>query len=195
MAIAERELKRPKVLTYEDYLSEGEVYGRYDIINGVRQFMTSPQAYHQIIAQNIYDGFRTFAKVSNAGRAFVTSIDIVIRRDPLQVRQPDVMLFSTERWGDRGPNTPMPITSAPELVVEIKSPSNTSRTIAAKMREYASVGVLECWLVKIDAREIEKWDLAAGVAPVLVATYGVMDTIVSVSFPELSVGIADVFEF
>jgi Uma2 family endonuclease len=43
----------PKILAYEEYLKEGEANWRYDILDGVRVDMPSPNPRHQRIAQKI----------------------------------------------------------------------------------------------------------------------------------------------
>lgn len=43
----------PEILTYEQYMAEGEVQGRYDIVNGVRIFMAAPTRRHQRIQFHI----------------------------------------------------------------------------------------------------------------------------------------------
>ena len=46
MAVAAQQVE-PKILTFEDYLLEGEINQRYDIIDGVRVFyMASPTIPH-----------------------------------------------------------------------------------------------------------------------------------------------------
>jgi Uma2 family endonuclease len=40
-------------LTYEQYLAEPEIRRRYDIIDGVRVFMTNPTIQHQEIQGNV----------------------------------------------------------------------------------------------------------------------------------------------
>jgi len=40
-------------MTYEEYLAEGEVFKRYDIIDGVRHLMPNPTRLHQRILLNL----------------------------------------------------------------------------------------------------------------------------------------------
>ena len=47
MAIAQTELQRP-CLTYEEYLRDGEVTYRYDIVDGVRVAPPAPMTLHQV---------------------------------------------------------------------------------------------------------------------------------------------------
>ena len=54
------------------------------------------------------------------------------------------------------------VDGAPDLVVEILSPSNTRANIENKLADYSRIGVLECWLVSSEARTIEVLELTGG---------------------------------
>jgi Uma2 family endonuclease len=193
MALAERELVNPPVLTYEAYLMEGETPGRYEIVDGVREYMTNPASEHQLILGNIYGVLSGFAGSSTAGIALVAPCDIIVCRDPLRVRQPDLLLISFERWGDKEFSNPAPLERAPELVVEILSPSESRPRIEDKIGEYAQVGVLECWIVSPEAATVEVLKLATG-GTERVGLFGPGQSFSSVTFSELSVDVASVFE-
>ena len=83
MAVLEAEIS-PKLLTYEDYLTEGVVYGRYDIIDGVRYFMPNPTPLHQEIALNIAEMFRAYQRQTKRGRAFMAPRDILVKVNPCE---------------------------------------------------------------------------------------------------------------
>ena len=90
------------------------------------------------------------------------------------------------------PSDPSPLSPAPELVVEILSPSDTRRVQSGKLADYAAVDVRECWLVSPEAETAEvlentngRWQTAA--------TYGHGEEAASVTFPGLKVAIDDIF--
>jgi len=96
------------------------------------------------------------------------------------------------RLAQNPPNTdPAPISPAPELVVEILSPSDTKKVLAAKIADYQSVGVLECWVVSLRARTVEVLSLTAEEVE-SVRVYDEMETVQSVQFPDLQVAVADI---
>src|ERR1051326_2284761 len=134
-------------LTYEQYMAEGEVNKRYDIIDGVRIFMTNPTIAHQIVQGNIYTGLRIWRQATRVAGGILAPCDVLIRRGPLRTRQPDVLVISLERLGGRDLDDPAPLDPAPELVAEILSPSDTVRVLDDKIEDYVRVGVLECWAV------------------------------------------------
>ena len=192
MALAERAVKRPAILTYDDYLAEGETPGRYEIVDGVRTYMTNPASEHQIFVRNLNRALEEYEEKSGTGIAFISPVDIVVSCDPLKVRQPDLLYISFERWGDREFSQSTPLPNPPELVVEVLSPNETRRQIEKKIDEYARVGVLECWIVSPEASTIEVLRLSdAGINRLGVYTPG--HSFGSDTFPGLIIDVERVF--
>jgi Uma2 family endonuclease len=179
-------------LTYEQYLMEGEVKGRYEIIDGVRIFMTNPTIGHQETQGNIYAGLRAWRQVNRVARVILAPCDIPIQRAPLRTRQPDVLVISHERFGERDLDDPAPLEPAPELVIEILSPSNTGRALEDKLADYVKVGVRECWMVNRTARTVEVLRLTSAGAT-SVAVYGMGETVQSLTFDTLTLAVVEVF--
>lgn len=191
MAVTEREIK-PKVLTYEDYLREGETPGRYEIVDGVRTYMTNPASEHQIILRNLNRILEDYEEASGTGIAFISPVDVVTSRDPLKVRQPDLLYISFERWGDRDFSQSAPLSNPPELVIEILSPNETRRQIESKVDEYSQAGVLECWIVSPEASTIEQLELEPSSRKRL-GIFSPSQTVVSSAFPGLKLDVERVF--
>ena len=149
-----------KPLTYEEYLDTPEIEGRFDIVDGEMIMAPSPIPEHQIISRKFFLVLHQFIIDHNLGELLYAPLDVVIRRNPLRTRQPDLLLLSNESFAriylDR------PIEEAPELAVEILSPSNTRRRVQDALADYAAIGVRECWLVSIRARTIEVLTLVNG---------------------------------
>ena len=182
---------QPQLLTYEQYMDEGEVMLRYDILDGVR-IVSNPTSRHQDILLNLGEAFRDYQRKQKTGRVQIAPRDVLIWRAPLRTRQPDVLFISMTRLAQNPPNTdPAPISPAPELVVEILSPSDTKKVLAAKIADYQSVGVLECWVVSLRARTVEVLSLTAEEVE-SVRVYDEMETVQSVQFPDLQVAVADI---
>ncbi len=132
----------PALLTYETYLTEDEVNARYDILDGVRVFMASPTLEHQDILANVLERFRAYRRRGNPARALLAPTDILISRSPLRTQQPDVSLISDARFGNRDLSVRGALGPAPELVVEILSPSDTPAVQRDKLADFAAVSVL-----------------------------------------------------
>ena len=179
-------------LTYERYMAEDEIRQRYEIIDGVRLFMTNPTIAHQKAQGNVYAGIRAWREVTRVGEVILAPCDVLIQRSLLRTRQPDVLFISQERLGGRSLDDPTPLEPAPELVVEILSPSNTRRDLDVKLADYAKVGVRECWIVNRASQTVEVLRLTPDGA-VSVVTYGLDQKVQSLSLPSLTPAVADAF--
>jgi len=186
-------------MTYEEYLASPEEMRRYDIIDGYKVYrlygvkqLPNPTVEHQEIQGNLYVPFRNFARSTGLGRALQPPCDVLIRRNPTRSRQPDLLFISNKRFGDRSRADAAPLSPAPELVVEILSPSDTRRVQQAKLTDYASVGVDECWLVSPEAQSVEVLR-REGTGFVPVAIYGQGQTVTAVTFADLTVSVDDIF--
>jgi Uma2 family endonuclease len=179
-------------LTYEQYLAEPEIRRRYDILDGARVFMTNPTIQHQKIQGNVYRGIYAWRQISRAGEVVQAPCDVLIQRIPLRTRQPDVLFISTERLGGRDLDDPSPLEPAPELVVEILSPSDTRTVLSDKLADYIRVDVLECWVVHREVPSVEILRLTPK-GWESVATYAMGEIVQSITFPALTLAVADVF--
>lgn len=183
-----------QTLTYEEYMAEPQVEGRYDIIEGVRILRPGASWDHQTVSGNLYDLLRNYGRDSGIGKALYSPFDVLIRHVPrLQTRQPDILLISHTRLTQAGGRPRVgPLEAAPELVVEIISDSETQHILNDKLTDYISIGVDECWVVRPESRTIEILRLTPN-GPQTVAIYDDTQTVTSVILPTLTVPVADVF--
>ena len=179
-------------MTYEDYMAEGEINLRYDILDGVR-FVTNPTRRHQRILLNIARLFADYESVSGLGQAITAPCDVLIRRAPLRTRQPDVLFMSRACVAQNPPlDDPSPLAPAPELVVEILSASDTPAILADKIADYQSVNVREMWLARSGVQTVEVL-LLTPTSVHSAATYSGGEAVQSVVFPGLSCAVAGIF--
>ena len=181
-------------LTYEAYMAEPEVQGRYDIVNGVRITMPGATWRHQRIAKHIEKAFDRYEESAGVGLNVSAPFDVLIRRFPkLQTRQTDVLFVSHARLAQGGGIPEVgPLEVAPELVVEVVSNSETQRILGDKIADYISIGVDECWVVRPDDRTVEVLALTPGGAR-SVATFTDGQAVVSGVFAGLAVAVAALF--
>ena len=115
-------------------------------------------------------------------------LDIVIQREPLRSRQPDLLFVSNERADILGQT----IEGAPDLVAEILSPSNTRSDIESKLSDYGHLGVDECWLVSPEGRTVEVLQLEEGAWKRLFIR-GLGDEVESAVLPGLALSVSQLF--
>jgi len=101
--------------------------------------------------------------------------------------------MSRERLALNPPDDdPAPLNPPPELVVEVRSPSDTVKVLMDKIADYCKVNVLECWIVSLETQTVEVLRLTTEGAQ-SGTTYVLGETAASLTFPDLSISIADVF--
>ncbi len=183
---------QPELLTYEDYTREGETNWRYDILDGVRVDLPSPNPRHQRIAQKFTRLLEDYEAATGRGLTLSSPCDVQITQEPLRTRQPDVFFVSHGRMAGRSLSDPPPLAVAPELVVEIVSDSDTRRVLGGKIADFCAIGVDECWVVQPEDQTVEVMRLTQQ-GPQTVARYGSGGTVISLTLPGLSVAVADVF--
>jgi Uma2 family endonuclease len=144
----------PKIsYTYEDYLATPEDSSRRHEIVGGELFVTpSPRVRHQQVVTNLAGVLRDLALRHDLGEVLVGPIMVRLADDT--ITEPDVVFVRADRMGivhERG------IHGAPDVVVEVLSPSNRSYDRTLKRKRYQAAGVAELWIVDADERTVDVW--------------------------------------
>jgi Uma2 family endonuclease len=129
---------------------------RREIVDGELFVSPSPQLRHQEVADELTTLLRLYAR-EHGGRANSAPLDVVLADD--QVVQPDVLYFRPEHLYRMGQRI---VESAPDLVVEVSSPSTRHLDLVRKRDLYARHGVPEYWYVDLEVDRIEVHRLAGG---------------------------------
>ena len=173
-------------LTYADYCLTPDDE-RYELVDGELIMVPAPGESHQIVAMELGALLHVFVKARGLGRVFSAPYDVVL--SDTDIVQPDLLFVSNERAHIR---TPTNIRGAPDLVIEILSPSTASRDWGEKRDLYAEYGVQEYWLVDPDTRTVTVLLLDAG-AFAEVACYGAGQTLTSPTLPGFTANLDDLF--
>jgi Uma2 family endonuclease len=139
-----------KILTYEEWLALPEVEGVEEVVNGEIVKMPPNKVIHADILENLADLLKSQVDRRTV-QVRVSTFGLVIRRDPITTRVPDIAVFIRSNVIAQDGY----IHSAPELVVEVLSPANTRAERAGKLRDYESLGVPEVWVVSPEAQTVE----------------------------------------
>jgi Uma2 family endonuclease len=136
-------------LTYDDFLQFPDDGNRHELIDGEHYVTPSPNARHQRILWNLAVLIGSFLKEHDLGDAFFAPFDVVFSN--FDVVEPDLLFIAASRRADV--LTDKHVRGAPDLVVEIASPSTRRRDESIKRRLYEKSGVVEYWVVdpEIDA--------------------------------------------
>ena len=141
---------------YDDYCLMPEDR-RYELIGGEFFMVPSPSVIHQRVSANLEAILRRYVMEKECGEVLYAPLDVVLSHQ--DVVQPDIMFISKERSHIV---TDMNIQGAPDLVVEILSPSTAERDRTIKKKLYARHGVRELWLVNAGAQVVEVYSLEEG---------------------------------
>ena len=147
-----------ELLTYDDYLALPETMQRYEVIDGKLIMEPAPLFGHQWHSRKIFQPMANYVDENLLGPVVYAPVDIMITRAPLRTRQPDVLYISFERIAQLGLDDmeELPFLDiAPDLVVEIVSPSESQQNVLDKLADYQRMGVDECWLVRSREGTIE----------------------------------------
>lgn len=139
------------LLTYEEWLAMPPVEdGTDEVVNGELRVMPPTHYPHAWIVRNFV---RIFDRQLDETKAVVlgSNLGLMISRDPLICRSPDVIVY----WRDRMEIRDGLCWSPPGLVIEVLSPSENRQRKEGKLEHYASIGVPEAWLVSPQAETIE----------------------------------------
>ncbi len=140
--------------TYDDYTKLPDDGNRYEILNGVLLLMPSPKDPHQNAVGEIFSHLRTYIKLVGLGKVRMAPLDVKL--GPKNVFQPDVLVVLNEhleRLTEDG------VMGAPDLTVEVLSPSTALEDRVDKHREYALAGVPEYWIVSTERHLVEIFTL------------------------------------
>ncbi len=175
-------------LSYEEYLSLPESNRPCELVDGELYMPPSPNTRHQEIIGRLYERLNYHVEERYAGKVLFAPLDVVLDKARPLVVQPDLVFISNERSGIVGPR----IEGAPDLVVEVFSPTSAVRDRTEKSVWYSQYGVQEYWLVDPDAQAIEVRRLApGGYEPA--GTFHGGETLQSVLLPGLRIALAEVF--
>ena len=184
-----------KRLTFDEWQALPETKQRCEVVDGVLSMPPSPLWEHQWICAEILERLRSFVRERDLGIVLPAPYDILIQREPLRTRQPDILVVNDELTGIAHPSDPVGrpfLERPPLLVIEVISPSNTRRELEERLTDYRSIGVPECWVVSFPSRSVEVLCLTAEAAA-SIATFGMGDTLESDIIPGFSLPIADLF--
>jgi len=127
--------------------------GRCELIRGEIATMSPAGDEHGFVALNIGGLLHAFVRQHPLGRLYAAETGFWLERDPDTVRAPDVAFVSAARYR-RAEGTSWVIV-APELVVEVVSPSESWSEVEAKTTWWLRHGVALIWLVDPKERTVE----------------------------------------
>ncbi|MBI4583073.1 MAG: Uma2 family endonuclease [Planctomycetes bacterium] len=165
-------LPAPRRWTYKDYCRLPEDGWRYEVIQG-RLYMTpAPRTPHQRTQMILSSSLHQFVTARNLGEVFPAPIDVILPglAEPVQ---PDIIFIGRKRLKIIKEKY---VKGAPDLLVEILSPTSWHADRNVKFEVYAKAGVKEYWIIDAEKREVEIYRLEKDRTYSLTRRYGAGET-------------------
>ena len=170
----------------EFYLFCSENDGWYELVEGEVVELAPPNDEHGDTALSVGTAFKIYSRRRGAGQARVET-GYTLRTGPDTVRGPDVSFVFHPRVEGRGSGFP---SGAPDIAVEVVSPSDTAAGMARKVAEYLAAGSQRVWVVYPAGRRV-----VVHRADGSVISYSSDDVITDEALlPGVSVPLSEIFE-
>ena len=146
--------KKQGEYTLDDYYALPDER-RVELIDGVIYDMSAPAIIHQKILGELHILFRECMDRHEGNcEVYLSPCDVRLDRDNRTMVQPDLLVVCEEY--DIGAKA---FDGAPDLTLEILSPSTRSKDMLLKLYKYANAGVREYWIVDPDQQTVLVYDL------------------------------------
>jgi Uma2 family endonuclease len=139
-------------LTYDDYRKFPDDKQRYELVKGELFMTPSPGYLHQRVSQNLEFFLYSHIRKSGSGVLLHAPMDVILSETT--VVQPDILFVTKKRLGiitERG------VEGAPDLVVEILSPTTIALDRFSKFQIYGKLGVRWYWIVDPGQHLLEEY--------------------------------------
>ena len=135
-----------KAMTAEELLRLPANTYRYALIDGELRRMTPAGFRHGALVVNVTVPLAVHVKARGLGVVCGAETGFVLKRDPDTVLAPDVAFVRRERIPVSGQPAAF-WDGAPDLAVEVVSPSDTRREVAEKVAAWLAAGSRAVWVV------------------------------------------------
>lgn len=148
----------PRLMTTADYFHTPETVLPAELAFGIMHVADAPTPRHQSAVFDLALALERHVGERDLGRVWISPLDVVLDYDRALIVQPDLMFISTAREiivQDR-------VRGAPDLVIEVLSPSPRIGKTEEHVAWFARYGVRECWLVHTTRRDVTVITFDAG---------------------------------
>jgi Uma2 family endonuclease len=126
---------------------------RYELDEGELIEMTRPAYKHNRVIRVLLFGLEVYFQKNPIGEPLIS--ENLYALSPTIRRSPDLAVILGDRRVELENAKVIPI--IPDIAIEVLSPSETTRMIHRKLKQYFAARVKEVWLIDPDSREVEIW--------------------------------------
>ena len=143
-------MREEKRYTYSDYCAWDDDE-RWELIDGIPYAMSpAPSRRHQRILLELAGQIREYLKDKTC-ELYIAPFDVRLSADGYDdtVVQPDIIVVCDEsKLDEKG------CVGAPDLIIEVLSPSTSARDRVTKLNKYLQAGVREYWIVDPESKSV-----------------------------------------
>ena len=146
-------LTQKKLLAAEEFflLPDPGDGSQQELVRGEVITMPPPGGLHGVSCNKTGRRIGNFVEDNDRGTVTSNDTGFITERDPDSVRGPDISYWTKERLKE----VPVGyIEISPDMVIEVLSPSNTSKRIRVKLKEYFTRGVRLVWVIAPEDRTL-----------------------------------------
>lgn len=139
--------------TADELLRQSNDDQRYELVAGELTRMSPAGGEHGSLAAAVAEHLRRHVRACRAGTVFGAETGFLLQRDPDTVLAPDAAFVRRDRLDPAHLPRGYP-ELAPDLVVEIRSPSQSLADLQHKLRAWLQAGCQLGWLIDPDSRRV-----------------------------------------
>ena len=173
------------LMTAEELIELQDDGHRHELVKGVLLTMSPPATEHGKVQAAIIFFLKSFAQAKELGTVYGES-GFKLETDPDTVLAPDASFIRSDRVGAASKGYHF---GAPDLAVEVISPSERKSKVEQKTQQWLSLGTRAVWLIRPQSRTVEVV-LANGQRTVFTEADELVDDLV---IPGFRVPVADIF--
>jgi Uma2 family endonuclease len=159
---------------------------RLELVEGAIVEMSPTGGVHGVITSKLDRLIGAFVEANRLGITTGAESGYILQTDPHTVRAPDVGFVAADRLPDGPPEGYIPL--APDLAVEVVSPSDSASEIHERVQDFLRAGTRQVWVIYPRSRTAEVHTAKAAQALDETAMLDGSDVL-----PGFRVALADVF--
>ena len=133
-------------VTSSEFLAHPAAEWPSELVRGEVHAMTPAGGAHGVVAGTVFAALNAFVAAQQLGLCFPDGTGFLLPGLGDTVRSPDAAFLRADKLPRHGFDSGW-IAAAPDLVVEILSPSETAADLEGKLRDYAAAGTQLIWVV------------------------------------------------
>lgn len=164
--MAQRRIEDNRIYTADEFMKIAASDKLLELVEGKLITVCAAAWGSSELASRLSAYLQFYAGTRGLGRVFVTDASFRIEQSPDSILQPDVAFVRANRFEDQDRNTYY--RGSPDLVIEVRSPSDSLAELRRKVDRYLQAGTELTWLVDPMKRQIHVRTAEFPVARVLV---------------------------